>query len=188
MKKYITVLVAVALAASVWAEKQETKKEDKMEKAVFAAGCFWGVEAIFRDLDGVVDTTVGYTGGKTENPTYKEVCYKDTGHAEAIEITYDPAKISYEELLAYFWRLHDPTTVNRQGPDIGTQYRSAVFYYSDGQKQAAEKVKDEAQKKWKKPIVTEITEGGKFYPAEGYHQDYFEKKGGHHTGCHFLRD
>lgn len=159
-----------------------------MEKAVFAAGCFWGVEAIFQELDGVVDTTVGYTGGKTTNPTYKEICYLDTGHAEAIEIVYDPAKVSYEELLAYFWRLHDPTTVNRQGPDKGTQYRSAVFYYSPEQKTAAEKVKTEAQAKWKKPIVTEITEGGTFYPAEDYHQDYFGKSGGHHTGCHYLRD
>jgi peptide-methionine (S)-S-oxide reductase len=164
------------------------KKEAGMEKAVFAAGCFWGVEAIFQQLDGVVDTTVGYTGGKSENPTYKEICYLDTGHAEAIEIVYNPATISYEELLAYFWRLHDPTTVNRQGPDRGIQYRSAVFYYTPEQKTAAEKVKAEAQNKWKKPIVTEITEGGVFYPAEDYHQDYFRKSGGQHTGCHYLRD
>ncbi len=160
----------------------------KMQKAVFAGGCFWGVEAIFQELDGVIDTTVGYTGGKTENPTYKEVCYTDTGHAEAIEIIYDPAKVSYEELLTYFWRLHDPTTVNRQGPDVGSQYRSAVFYYTPEQKAAAEKGKVEAQKKWKRPIVTEITEGGTFYPAEDYHQDYFKNRGGHHTGCHYLRD
>ena len=159
-----------------------------MDKAVFAAGCFWGVEAVFQKLDGVVDTTVGYTGGKTENPTYKEVCYRDTGHAEAIEIVYDPAKVTYEELLAYFWRLHDPTTLNRQGPDAGTQYRSAVFYYSEAQKTAAEKVKTEAQKKWKRPIVTQIAEGGTFYPAEDYHQDYLKNRGVHHTGCHYLRD
>ncbi|HEY5654013.1 MAG TPA: peptide-methionine (S)-S-oxide reductase MsrA [Pontiella sp.] len=159
-----------------------------MEKAVFAAGCFWGVEAIFQELDGVIDTTVGYTGGKTESPTYREVCSKRTGHAEAIEVIYDPSKISYEELLAYFWRLHDPTTLNRQGPDCGPQYRSAVFYYSSEQKAAAEKIKIEAQKKWEKPIVTEITEGGNFYPAEEYHQDYFKRRGGSHTGCHYLRD
>lgn len=159
-----------------------------MEKAVFAAGCFWGVEAVFQQLDGVVDTTVGYTGGKTESPTYKQVCRTDTGHAEAIEIVYDPAKVSYDELLAYFWRLHDPTTMNRQGPDIGTQYRSAVFYYSPAQKATAEKAKADAQKKWGKPIVTEITEGGVFYSAEDYHQDYFKNRGVHHTGCHYLRD
>lgn len=173
----------VAIAAPSGAKEAAT-----MEKAVFAGGCFWGVEALFQELDGVVGTTVGYTGGKTENPTYKEVCTKNTGHAEAIEIAYDPAKVSYEALLAYFWRLHDPTTVNRQGPDVGSQYRSAVFYYSPEQKAAAEKVKAEAQKKWAKPIVTEIVPGGVFYPAEPYHQDYFKKQGGHHTGCHYLRD
>ena len=159
-----------------------------MDKAVFAGGCFWGVEAIFQELDGVIDTTVGYTGGKTENPTYKDICYKETGHAEAIEIVYDPAKISYEKLLTYFWRLHDPTTMNRQGPDRGSQYRSAVYYYSPAQKTSAEEVKVQAQEKWSKPIVTEITPGGIFYPAELYHQDYFKNKGGHHTGCHYLRD
>jgi len=163
-------------------------KESEMEKAVFAGGCFWGVEAIFQELDGVSDTTVGYTGGRTESPTYKQICYTDTGHAEAIEIVYDPAKISYEELLTYFWRLHDPTTVDRQGPDRGSQYRSAIFYNSPEQKTVAEKVKVEAQKRWKKPIVTEITKADTFYPAEDYHQDYFKNKGGHHTGCHYLRD
>jgi peptide-methionine (S)-S-oxide reductase len=183
MRKFI---VAVALVMVFTAGAEE--KEEAMDKAVFAGGCFWGVEAIFQELDGVIDTTVGYTGGRTENPTYKQICYTDTGHAEAIEIVYDPGKISYEELLAYFWRLHDPTTVNRQGPDRGSQYRSAIFYYSPEQKKAAEKVKVEAQKKWDKPIVTEITKGNVFYPAEDYHQDYFKKQGGHHTGCHYLRD
>lgn len=184
MKRLILAVLFSAGVLSGWAESKETT----MEKAVFAAGCFWGVEAVFQELDGVIDTTVGYTGGKTENPTYKEICYKDTGHAEAIEIVYDPAKVSYEKLLAYFWRLHDPTTMNRQGPDVGTQYRSSVFYYSPEQKAAAVKIKVEAQKKWKKPIVTEITEGGVFYPAETYHQDYFKNRGVHHTGCHYLRD
>ncbi|MDF7808551.1 peptide-methionine (S)-S-oxide reductase MsrA [Pontiellaceae bacterium B12219] len=179
------------LIAAVWFAMSFTMaeaKEEQMEKAVFGGGCFWGVESLFQELDGVVDTTVGYAGGTTENPTYKEVCYENTGHAEVIEIVFDPAKVSYEELLAYFWRLHDPTTVNRQGPDVGTQYRSVIFYYSPEQKAAAEKVKVEAQKKWKKPIVTEIVEGPTFYPAEAYHQDYFKNKGGHHTGCHYLRD
>lgn len=184
MNKWMVFIAAVVTASLAWAEK----KEDGMEKAVFAAGCFWGVEAIFQEIDGVVTTTVGYTGGQTENPTYQEICGKQTGHAEAIEIVYDPSKVSYEELLALFWRLHDPTTLNRQGPDIGSQYRSAVFYYTPEQKAAAEKVKAEAQKKWKQPIVTEITAGGVFYPAEDYHQDYFRKRGGHHTGCHYLRD
>ena len=184
MNKRMVVCALVAAVSGAFAVGQE----EKMEKAVFAAGCFWGVEAIFQELDGVIDTTVGYTGGETESPTYREVCNKDTGHAEAIEIIYDPAKVSYGELLTYFWRLHDPTTMNRQGPDRGPQYRSAVFYYTPEQKAAAEKVKAEAQKKWKKPIVTEITAGVTFYPAEGYHQDYFKNRGGHHTGCHFLRD
>ncbi len=159
-----------------------------MDKAVFAGGCFWGVEVLFQELDGVIDTTVGYTGGKTKKPTYKEICHKETGHAEAVEIIYDPATITYEELLTYFWRLHDPTTVNRQGPDRGSQYRSAIFYYSTEQRASAEKGKILAQKNWNKPIVTEITPGGIFYPAEKYHQDYFKNKGGHHSGCHYLRD
>lgn len=180
-------MLAVLLSTGVFCSWAESK-ENKMEKAVFAAGCFWGVEAVFQQLDGVIDTTVGYTGGSMENPSYKEVCSKDTGHAEAIEIIYDSSKVSYEELLSYFWRLHDPTTVNRQGPDVGTQYRSAVYYYSPEQKAAAEKMKIEAQEKWKKPIVTEIAEGGVFYPAETYHQDYFKNRGVSHTGCHFLRD
>ncbi len=168
------ILFALAVAISgAFAEQ----KEAGMEKAVFAAGCFWGVESIYQQIDGVIDTTVGYVGGKTENPTYKEVCYKDTGHAEAVEIVYDPSKVSYETLLDIFWRAHDPTTLNRQGPDVGSQYRSAVFYYTPEQKAAAEKVKTEAQKKWKKPIVTEISPAATFYPAEDYHQDYLSKKG-----------
>ena len=184
MKK-LMILSALAIAVSVVGAE---KKESDMDKAVFAGGCFWGVEAIFQELDGVIGTTVGYTGGNTENPTYKDICYKDTGHAEAIEIIFDPTKITYNELLAYFWRLHDPTTVNRQGPDRGSQYRSAIFYYSPEQKSAAEEVMIEAQKKWSKPIVTEITPAAIFYPAENYHQDYFKNQGGHHTGCHYLRD
>lgn len=185
MKKWI--IVSLMLVAVVVSAAESKEKEKKMEKAVFAAGCFWGVESIFQQIDGVADTTVGYTGGKTADPTYREICRMDTGHAEAIEIVYDPAKVTYETLLDIFWRAHDPTTLNRQGPDVGTQYRSAVFYYTPEQKASAEKVKTAAQKKWKKPIVTEIAEGGVFYPAEDYHQDYFSKKG-IKKSCHFLRD
>lgn len=187
MKQWLMSAILAVVACTAMAG-EKGGKEQKMEKAVFAAGCFWGVEAVFRQLDGVVDTTVGYTGGTTENPTYREVCSGKTGHAEAIEIVYDPSRISYEQLLAYFWRLHDPTTLNRQGPDAGTQYRSAVFYHTPEQKAAAEKIKAEAQKKWKEPIVTEITAAGVFYPAEQYHQDYFKSRGITHTGCHYLRD
>ncbi|MFA5101814.1 MAG: peptide-methionine (S)-S-oxide reductase MsrA [Candidatus Thermoplasmatota archaeon] len=150
-----------------------------MEKATFGAGCFWHVEEAFRHLNGVLSTTVGYTGGTTKNPTYEEVCTDKTGHAEVVEITYDPQKITYVELLRVFWDIHDPTTKNRQGPDIGTQYRSAIFYHSPEQKTAAELSKKtlEQTKKYKKKIVTEITQATPFYPAEEYHQRYFEKHG-----------
>jgi len=183
MNKRMVLCALVMAALGVFA----VKKEAGMEKAVFAAGCFWGVESIYQQIDGVIDTTVGYVGGKTQNPTYKEVCYKDTGHAEAVEIVYDPSRVSYEKLLDIFWRAHDPTTLNRQGPDVGSQYRSAVFYSSSEQKTAAEKLKAEAQKKWEKPIITEISPAATFYPAEDYHQDYFAKKG-IKKSCHFLRD
>ncbi|MFA7257412.1 MAG: peptide-methionine (S)-S-oxide reductase MsrA [Kiritimatiellales bacterium] len=156
----------------------------KAEKATFAAGCFWGVESVFRQMPGVLDTQVGYTGGKTVNPTYKEVCTDTTGHAEALEITYDPAKISYEKLLDLFWRMHDPTQVNRQGPDFGTQYRSAIFYHSSEQQAAAEASKSALEKsgKYKKPIATQILPAAPFYRAEEVHQRYFEKNGG--PSCH----
>ena len=179
--------IAGFVLASVVAVSAVGEKEIKMEKAIFAAGCFWGVESIFQQIDGVVNTTVGYVGGSTENPTYQKVCRKNTGHAEAVEILFDPSKVSYETLLGIFWRLHDPTTKNRQGPDIGSQYRSAIFYFSPEQKAAAKKSRVAAQGKWKKPIVTEIVPAATFYPAESYHQDYFAKKG-IHKSCHFLRD
>jgi peptide-methionine (S)-S-oxide reductase len=149
------------------------------EKATFAAGCFWGVEAAFAKVPGIVSTQVGYTGGHTENPTYKQVCTDKTGHAEALEVTYDPAKISYEQLLAIFWSIHDPTTLNRQGPDVGTQYRSAIFYHNKEQQAAAEasKRKLEQSGRFDRPIVTEITPASKFYRAEEYHQRYFQKHG-----------
>ncbi len=150
------------------------------DRATFAAGCFWGVEARFRKLDGVLETTVGYTGGHVENPTYKEVCAGQTGHAEALQIAFDPAHIGYTELLMQFWTMHDPTTLNRQGPDVGSQYRSAVFYHTPEQKAQAEETKAmlDASGCYTKPIVTEITSATEFYPAEDYHQRYYEKHSG----------
>lgn len=157
--------------------------------ATLAGGCFWGVEELIRKLAGVIETEVGYTGGKADSPIYEVVKKGQTGHAEAIQIKFDPKKISYEEILNYFFRLHDPTTLNRQGNDIGTQYRSAIFYHDDEQKKIAEKVKDRVDKsgKWKSKVVTEIVPASKFYPAEGYHQDYLQKNPGGYT-CHFLRE
>jgi len=145
------------------------------ERATFGAGCFWGVEAEFRKVDGVVEAAVGYSGGTTKSPTYKDVCSGATGHAEVIEVEYDPSKVSYEELLEVFWKNHDPTTPNRQGWDVGTQYRSAIFYHSPEQKAAAQVSKEKAQERFKKLIVTEITSASEFYRAEEYHQRYFEK-------------
>lgn len=153
-----------------------------MEKATFAAGCFWGVEEKFRTTPGVISTKVGYTGGHTENPSYEQVCNKTTGHAEAVELEFDPKKISYEELLNVFWNMHNPTTLNRQGPDFGSQYRSAIFYHSEGQKKLAEKSKEENQSRFTNPIVTEITEAPAFWDAEDYHQKYIMKRGG--GSCH----
>lgn len=149
------------------------------KKATFAAGCFWGVEAKFRKLDGVIDAVVGYTGGNVENPTYRMVCTTDTGHAEAVQITYDPDKISYEELVRVFFDLHNPTTPNRQGPDIGSQYRSVIFYHDEEQRQTAEKVKNDLDQsnKYNSPIVTGILPADDFYEAEEYHQRYYEKQG-----------
>jgi peptide-methionine (S)-S-oxide reductase len=158
--------------------------EPGREKAVFAAGCFWGVEAAFRKVPGVTATRVGYTGGHKDNPTYRQVCNKETGHAEAVEVTYDPAKVSYEDLLEVFWSSHDPTTLNRQGPDIGDQYRSAIFYLDEGQKAAAEasKQKHDDSNRFGRPIVTEITPASTFWEAEEYHQQYHEKAG--RASCH----
>jgi peptide-methionine (S)-S-oxide reductase len=150
-----------------------------MAKATFAAGCFWGVEDAFRQVPGVLSTTVGYIGGTTKNPTYQEVCRGRTGHAEAVEVDYDPAKVSYLELLATFWKSHDPTTMNRQGPDVGTQYRSGIFYHDAQQEEQARASKAVLEKDhvFKRPIVTEITAAPEFYRAEEYHQQYFEKQG-----------
>ncbi|MBI2655564.1 peptide-methionine (S)-S-oxide reductase MsrA [Candidatus Woesearchaeota archaeon] len=149
----------------------------KTEKATFAAGCFWGVEAAFRQIKGVVSTQVGYSGGNMGNPTYEDVCSDETGHAEAVEVIYNPEKVSYEKLLDVFWQNHNPTQLNRQGPDVGTQYRSAVFYHNENQKKAAEKSLKEQQKKYKDKIVTEIKPAAAFHRAEEYHQQYLEKRG-----------
>lgn len=149
-----------------------------MERATFAAGCFWGVEAVFRKVDGVVSTRVGYTGGSQDSPSYEDVCTGVTGHTEAVEVGFDPSRVSYEELLQVFWDNHDPTTVNRQGPDVGTQYRSAIFFHTPEQKAAANAFKDRLQKSgtFKKEIVTEIVPASMFYLAEDYHQQYLEKQ------------
>lgn len=155
-----------------------------MEKAIFGAGCFWGVEATFREIAGVKATSVGYSGGTTENPTYKEVCTGRTGHAEVCEVEFDPAQVSFEQLVNSFFNMHDPTTLNRQGPDIGTQYRSAIFYLTPEQKEIATRSKEAAEKsgKFNRPITTEITAAGAYWPAEEYHQRYFEKTG--QANCH----
>src|ERR1700682_2905102 len=152
------------------------------EKAMFGAGCFWGVEETFRRLKGVTETAVGYAGGKKENPTYEDVCSDETGHAEVVEVQFDPAQISYDELLNVFWSNHNPTTLNRQGPDVGTQYRSAIFYHSPEQEAEARASRDAAQARFPRPIVTEITPATDFWRAEEYHQQYLEKRGLSH--CH----
>jgi peptide-methionine (S)-S-oxide reductase len=154
-----------------------TNEQKSNEKATFAAGCFWGVEAAFRQLPGVLVTRVGYTGGSRERPSYEEVCTGRTGHAEAVEVEFDPARVTYDRLLDVFWQEHDPTTLNRQGPDRGTQYRSAVYFHSPEQETAAMASRDRAQSRFRKPIVTEITAADEFWPAEEYHQRYLEKRG-----------
>lgn len=155
--------------------------KENYQKAVFAAGCFWGVEEVFYNTPGVTETRVGYAGGKTLNPTYEEVLTHTTGHTESVEVTFDPKKISYEKLVEIFFNLHDPTTPDRQGPDIGNNYRSAIFYLNNNQKKVAKKFKDnlEKSKKFDSPIVTEISKLKKFYLAESYHQKYFLKHPNH---------
>jgi peptide-methionine (S)-S-oxide reductase len=152
------------------------------ERAIFGAGCFWGVEAAFRQLPGVVSTAVGYSGGHTDNPDYKQVCSGTTGHAEVVQVEFDPSRVTYEQLLDLFWTAHDPTTRNRQGPDVGEQYRSAVYYHSPEQQQAANLSREAVQPRFSRPIVTEITAAGPFYRAEEYHQQYLEKRG--QSSCH----
>lgn len=160
--------------------RSETNPTDtNTAKAVFAAGCFWHVEHALSEIPGVVSTKAGYTGGDVENPTYKMVCTDKTGHAEAVEVTYDPQLVTYEQLLDVFWKIHDPTQVNRQGPDVGTQYRSVIFYYNDAQRDAAVESKEKLEKsgKYSRPITTQIVPIDEFYEAEEYHQQYFKKHG-----------
>ncbi|MEY2439656.1 MAG: peptide-methionine (S)-S-oxide reductase [Verrucomicrobiota bacterium] len=152
------------------------------EKATFGAGCFWGVEEAFRKLNGVSSTAVGYAGGKTDNPSYEDVCGDETGHAEVVEVEFDPSQISYDELLDVFWSNHNPTTLNRQGPDVGTQYRSAIFYHTPEQQAAAEASKQKIDKsgRFPRPVVTQIEAAPKFWRAEEYHQQYLNKRGQSH--------
>jgi peptide-methionine (S)-S-oxide reductase len=155
-----------------------------VEKATFAAGCFWGVEEVFRRVKGVADVQVGYTGGHTPDPTYQDVCGDRTGHAEAVEVTFDPAQVSYDDLLEVFWANHNPTTPNRQGPDVGSQYRSAIFYHTQAQRGAAEASRERLARsgRYPRPVVTEVVPASPFYRAEEYHQRYLEKHGRSH--CH----
>lgn len=162
---------------------------EKSETAVLAGGCFWGVEELFRAMPGVIDTTVGYTGGTEDNPTYEVVKRGRSGHAESLQIVFDPEKTTYQEILEYFFRLHDPTTRNQQGNDLGSQYRSAIFYLDDSQRLVAEQVKKSVDEsgKWRRPVVTEIVPATPFYSAEDYHQDYLQKHVGGYT-CHWVRE
>lgn len=181
MYKYLIILLI--LFAGCKAAENNTKleaaslKNKNLQIATFGSGCFWCTEAIYERLEGVYSVRSGYSGGTKQNPTYEEVCTGKTGHAEVIQIEYDPSEISYDEILEVFWQTHDPTTLNRQGADVGTQYRSVIFYHNDEQKEKAERYKKELDKSgaWDKPIVTEIAPFEKFYAAEDYHQDYYEK-------------
>ncbi len=148
-----------------------------MQTATFGAGCFWKPQSVFNKMKGVLKTEVGYMGGHINNPTYKEVCYKDTGHAEVVKVEFDEKIVTYKELLDMFWKMHNPTTLNQDGPNLGSQYRSVIFYYSPEQKKEAESSKKEAQKKWKDPIVTQIAPAVDFWKAEEFHQDFLEKNG-----------
>jgi peptide-methionine (S)-S-oxide reductase len=181
--KILTVMMTLLMTLNIGA------KTMKKEVATLAGGCFWGVEELIRALPGVTNTTVGDTGGSVDNPNYNIVKLGTTNHAESIEVEFDANKLSYTDLLLFFFRLHDPTTVNQQGNDKGTQYRSAIFYHNDEQKKVAQDViaKIENSKKWSKPIVTQVIPASKFYAAEEYHQDYLKKNPGGYT-CHWVRD
>jgi len=165
---------------------EPAKIPEGAEVATLGAGCFWCIEAAYRQLDGVYSAISGYTGGTVDNPTYEQICGGDTGHAEVVQVVFDPKKISYEKILAWFWDLHDPTTLNRQGNDVGTQYRSAIYYHSDEQKKIAEASKSAAAEHFKDPIVTEITKAPKFYPAESYHQNYYFENKSKNPYCRFV--
>jgi peptide-methionine (S)-S-oxide reductase len=163
---------------SLGAERPDSQAAGTLQRATFAAGCFWGVEAAFRQIEGVVRTSVGYTGGNTVDPTYEQVCSGSTGHAEAVEVWFDPSVVSYDQLLDALWSMHDPTTPNRQGWDFGSQYRSAIFFHDAEQEQLAITSRDKRQGSLRRAIVTQIVSAGEFYAAEEYHQRYFEKPGG----------
>jgi peptide methionine sulfoxide reductase msrA/msrB len=169
--------------------KEKAMSNPRRETATLAGGCFWGMQDILRKLPGVVETSVGYAGGTTPSPTYDQVKTGRTGHAEAIRIVFDPGTISYADLLGYFFRMHDPTTLNRQGNDVGTQYRSAIFVHDEEQRKVAEQARAQVERagKWKRKLTTEIVPAGPFHPAEAYHQDYLQKHPGGYT-CHYLRD
>jgi len=191
MIKYLLNIVACLIMLS-WnnsLKSGEINMSQKFETATVAAGCFWGVEELVRKLDGVLDTEVGYTGGQIENPIYTIVKTGNSGHAEAVQIKFDPGKISFEKILLFFFTIHDPTTMNQQGNDIGSQYRSAIFYHSQEQKETAEKVMQNVEKSgaWKKPLATQLVAFNKFYPAESYHQDYLQKNPNGYT-CHWVRE
>ena len=174
--------------ASEQDQNVNTQSEDRSySTATFAGGCFWGTEYIFQQVPGIKGTAVGFMGGRVDNPSYKQICYSDTNHAEVVQLTYDSKAITYEKLVKVFFKTHDPTTLNRQGPDVGTQYRSAIFYHDDQQKQIAEKAKAvfDASGEFINPIVTEIAPAAEFWKAETYHQDYF-KKNPNHPACHVV--
>ena len=174
-------------ATSPMEAQKDSLIPENADTAVLAGGCFWCLEAVFEKLDGVYEVTSGYSGGSKETADYKTVCSGKTNHAEAVQIIYDPGQISYEELLEVFWHVHDPTTLNRQGNDIGTQYRSAIFYLNEAQKEAAEKsMREVASEIWEDPIVTQIVPFEAFYPAEDYHQDYFERVGDGNPYCTYV--
>lgn len=192
--KSIAIFAVIGLAAAFFFNQQSVMSADKTpakmpevpegyEQISLGGGCFWCVEAVYNRLDGVKSAVSGYTGGHIKNPTYEDICTGASGHAEVVHLVYNPEKISTNEILAWFWKAHDPTTLNRQGNDIGTQYRSAIFYYTDAQKAAAENSMKAAQKDFKSPIVTEITKAPKFYPAEVYHQDYYRINGKKNGYC-----
>lgn len=195
MKRLVITLLTILpmLASCEPAKKTMTQEPAKMpeipagaETATLGAGCYWCIEAAYRQLDGVHSVTSGFMGGKEKNPSYELVCSGDSGHAEVVQVVFDPKKITYEKVLAWFWDLHDPTTLNRQGNDSGTQYRSAIFYHSDAQKKTAEASKAAAKGNFKDPIVTEITKAAEFYPAESYHQNYYNQNKSKNPYCRFV--
>jgi len=195
--KFLTVLLLIPTLASCEPEQKLMSPDAKIaakmpevpagaEVATLGAGCFWCIDAAYRQLDGVYSATSGYTGGKLKNPTYEDIGTGQSGHAEVVFVVFDPKKITYEKVLAWFWDLHDPTTLNRQGNDVGTQYRSAIYYHSEEQKKTAESSKAAAAANFKKPIVTEITQAPEFYPAENYHQNYYNENKSKNPYCRFV--